>query len=402
MDVLAIKDRRLLKDKIMKMQCLRKFCLHLAVYLTVFVFSQAVFAETITATRVFSTQAAGNRIDRPHINASDGDKETQWYTIDAGNYFGNGYPSASLILDLGADCVLEDFDFTAMTKHGNTPKDFTLNFATSAQGKLGFSDANALSYVMDATTGLTSESFASPITARYVELVVTSNYQGVHVGGDRVTFNDLSFTGTKGTPAPGPITPTANAEYDFLIQPTNAIEVNNDGKAAFTANNLSYLYDGALDTPTTTSWYTTALSGDYFERSVSPIVQFDLGEEFNLSGLSVWGYGSNVNLLREFSLNFYDSDRNLLDSGFDFLITDYIQPDEHADFSFDSVSGVQYVEMLMSDNFLGAAGHLGGDRVGFTGVRFHGSNAATPEPATWVMMALGLLAGAVVYRRKRQ
>lgn len=326
-----------------------------------------------------------------------------------GDYFLNDWPAPSFIIDLGADCLLEDFDYYGLGNK-NSASNITLNFATSSQGVLGFSSSETFS--LASGSNQQNNTLTTPVTARYVQVVLNDNfYDDGNSGGDRVGLKDIQFNGTKGATAVVPIKKADNAQYDFLINPVGVKELNGDGVTTLTdGNRLQNLIDGTLTTPTTASWYTrdigsndgtmsggTPVKVDYFTNGVSPILQFDLGGEHLLNGLTIWGYNPVGNLLKEFGLNFYDADNNLLDSGFTFLLEDAISPSQSVDFSFSQLHGVQYVEMIMLDNFYGQGS--GGDRVGFAGIRFHGMN--TPEPATWVMMALGLSAGAVVYRRRR-
>lgn len=405
----------------MKMQKIHHLLLFSAAGVLSMMLSQAVFAEVITAERVFTTQAAGNKIysDDRHINASDG-VVNNWRSTapngSGGDYY-NGYPAPSFIIDLGMDCTLDSFDFTGIGNK-NTVSNITLNYATSSQGMRGFSDS-PFTTSLNNTTAKQNIVLDSSVTARYVQVTLNDNFfDGNGGGGDRVGMADIQFNGTKTSTTHAAITPTTNATYDFLVQPIDTTELNGDGKTTITdGDRLRNLHDGTLDTPTNQNWYTRQVGqddnanmaggtriNDFFQNGVSPILCFDLGDEYLLNGMTLWGYDIQGNLLKEFGLNFYDSDGDLLDSGFNFLLENTITGTQSVDFSFDQLNDVQYVEMILLDNFYNGT-LAGGDRVGFTGVRFHGLEAqssATPEPATWVMMVLGLLGGAVVCRRRRK
>lgn len=159
------------------------------------------------------------------------------------------------------------------------------------------------------------------------------------------------------------------------------------------------------------NWVTDADAGfpsDYIEQVGMPVLTFDLGEDRNLSEISVWGYEStNTNGASEFSLAFStDAEGAGVGSGSagPFVTAGDLATGENDNisrqsFAFDAITA-RYVELTILDNFFvapgdGTAGGIaGGDRAGLGEVAF-----AVPEPGSCLMIFSGL-AMLLGYRRR--
>ena len=144
------------------------------------------------------------------------------------------------------------------------------------------------------------------------------------------------------------------------------------------------------------TWVTNAPNGgtgDYFgpTPTVGPRLVFDLGSPVPLNEISLWGYAdTNGNGMTDFDLRFSNTTTF---TGTAISISGMTQPvTPRQSFSFSQVTA-QYVELVPTDNLFGVA-PPGGDRVGFGEVAFQ----VVPEPSAAM---LGLLAGALLFRRRR-
>ena len=164
-------------------------------------------------------------------------------------------------------------------------------------------------------------------------------------------------------------------------------------------------------TPTTyvsgTTAYTTGTSlddiGDPIFRSSSPtgFINFDLGQEFYLVGLAVWNF-QDASALNAF--NVWSSPDNsfaslsLLGSGNAVKDTPSGRPYVSQLFSLSSPATTQFVRFEVVSNF-------GTSSVSFAELAFEADTApppvATPEPSSFVLLALGGLAFLLWVRRRR-
>ncbi len=150
-------------------------------------------------------QGAGVGFDaaEPHAQLGGGGPATSWVTINpngAGDYYANGIPAPILVIDLGQDRVLSEIS-TWGYSDGNTNggKDFTLRFATEAEGNTGF--GSSIAYAPSFEAGFnyaprSSHPFSEIVIARYVEMTITDNwrgFQGGTPGGDRVGLGEIAF-----------------------------------------------------------------------------------------------------------------------------------------------------------------------------------------------------------------
>ena len=165
-------------------------------------------AEHFSLNNLIAGSGSGFDAADPH-NALNGAGvgATRWVTNDpngAGDYYGAaGAPV--LIFDLGSDVSLSEIS-TWGYDVGNTngAKDYSLRFATSADGTGGFGSSITYSPTFEAAfddTTRDSEAFSQTVTARYVEMTITDNwrgFQGALAGGDRVGLGEVAFA----TPEP--------------------------------------------------------------------------------------------------------------------------------------------------------------------------------------------------------
>ena len=135
------------------------------------------------------------------------------------------------------------------------------------------------------------------------------------------------------------------------------------------------------------NWVTAADAGfpaDYIELVGMPVISLDLGQDRDLSEISVWGYSNtNTNGVSEFTLSFATEAEG--PSGGSATAGPYATAGDLAtgendsttrqSFSFDPVTA-RYVEFTALDNFFvapgdGSTGGLaGGDRAGFGEIAF--------------------------------
>lgn len=138
----------------------------------------------------------------PHDQLGGGATHT-WVT-DApnggGDYYANGVPDPVLVFDLGADHLLSEMSTWGYAdSNTNGTKNFSLRFATSAEGASGF--GNSITYnpsfaAAFPTAGRDSHAFSQNITARYVEMSISDNWRGQQdgtPGGDRVGLGEVAF-----------------------------------------------------------------------------------------------------------------------------------------------------------------------------------------------------------------
>lgn len=157
------------------------------------------------------------------------------------------------------------------------------------------------------------------------------------------------------------------------------------------------------------NWVTAAPGGfpsDYIAVVGMPVLTIDLGADVLLSEISVWGYNSlNANGVSEFSLSFATEAEGTggfgTSIGFNPLYFPVNDDTLRQSFAFGQTLSARYVEFTARDNFFiapgdaSAGGLPGGDRVGLGEIAFA---AAVPEPASLVLMGLGI--AVIGYRRK--
>jgi hypothetical protein len=174
---------------------------------------------------------ATNLINGAHVAAlGDAPTGSSWVTeASLPDYFANN-PSPVLIFDMGADTDLGSVYLWAYTfgvqstsggnSQGNSVADYSLAFATDAEGTGGFGSSIAFNPMFIAGPTLPTNvggganpqpvqtfGFGQVVNARYVEMTLLDNYFGVvgNAGGDRAGFAEIAFNTTN---IPEPTTAT--------------------------------------------------------------------------------------------------------------------------------------------------------------------------------------------------
>lgn len=163
-----------------------------------------------------------------------------WVTADVNGGAGNNYfdphpdPPPRLVFDLGSDVLLTSISLWGYADtNANGVRDFSLRFATTADGEEGFGKSIAFNPTYTALHPATPRQtfpFGQGITARYVELTPLNNYfqiQGAGPGGDRVGIGEVAFekttvaTGPKLEEVPAIELPGIRRLYPFTVQLRN-------------------------------------------------------------------------------------------------------------------------------------------------------------------------------------
>lgn len=128
--------------------------------------------------------------------------DVPWYTQQPCfpcNYFTSGaIAPVVLTLNLGQNRLLSEISIWGYN-HPNGAKDFTLRFATAAEGTGGFSTSVVYNpHFAAAQQGNTMQEFgfSQDVMAQYVQMTITSNYynpQDAGAGGDRVGLREIAF-----------------------------------------------------------------------------------------------------------------------------------------------------------------------------------------------------------------
>ncbi|MFT5856969.1 MAG: hypothetical protein ACI8XO_004226 [Verrucomicrobiales bacterium] len=126
------------------------------------------------------------------------------------DYYANGVSDPVLVFDLGSNRQLNEISTWGYADtNTNGAKDFTLQFATSAEGPGSFGNSIDYSPSFDAafpSANRDSHVFSEVVSARYVEMTITGNWrgqQGGTGGGDRVGLGEVAFENN--VPNPNPI-----------------------------------------------------------------------------------------------------------------------------------------------------------------------------------------------------
>lgn len=143
------------------------------------------------------------------------------------------------------------------------------------------------------------------------------------------------------------------------------------------------------------SWVTTSPGSDYFTSGAAPVLRFTLSSATALDAIYVWPYGGATgtstfqgNSAKTFDLTFRDAGLISLGTATGLTINPPFFPGTAAprqDIAISAPSLTKFVDMTITDNYFGAAGSAGGDRVGLGQVGFN----AVPEPGSLMMLLLG-------------
>ncbi len=387
-------------------------------------------ADLWPASNLVQGPGVGFGAAEPHNKTASG-AGGDWVTgAPAADYY-TVLPAPVIMVDLGGDVDLTEISTWGYSNtNGNGVRDFTLKFATEADGPGGVGTSitfNPLySMALDPTPRLSFE-FGETVNARYVELTALDNFFGAIVGGDRVGMGEIAFESPPSEPEPPSCTGILVQE---LIADNNANPFNvatpdkmtdnsglnlpvNEGDSLGAALSAIHLNDGFAE-----SWVTNDAPPDYFATQATPEFVWDLGIDVNLDAIVLWQYqnsgggdraaddGSRVgNHARTIELRFNTHAQGsatfagaaqtvtmapFLDTE---TATDAVAMEPNAAQAFTLGATARYVQMRVTDNHFGDPDGfgvhptIGGDRVGIGEVRFHGT--VVPEPSSLVLIILG-------------
>jgi hypothetical protein len=138
----------------------------------------------------------------------------------ANDYYNVGGTIPIVVFDLGSNVLLNEISTWGYADtNTNGAKDFSLRFATSAEGTGGFGTSITYNPVFEATFAFAprdSNVFSQNVTARYVEMTITDNwrgFQGAIPGGDRVGLGEVAFA----IPVPEPSATVCGLVSGFLL-----------------------------------------------------------------------------------------------------------------------------------------------------------------------------------------
>lgn len=172
----------------------------------------------------------------PHLAIGVTDPANSTWVTDApnggaGDYFDNDQPNPVIIFDLGANVALGEINTWGYSNgNSNGAKDYTLRFATEAEGGddgLGDEDfGNSITFQPSFEAEFSAndrdvEIFEEPVFARYVEMTITDNWQAINPapGGDRVGLGEVAFPVFEGNlnPALGIVSSAFDQNGDFAV-----------------------------------------------------------------------------------------------------------------------------------------------------------------------------------------
>lgn len=355
-----------------------------------------------------------------------------WVTDAAFPSYYSTHPAPVITLDLGQDQALTEIStWGYASTNANGVRDFSLRFATAADGLAGFGTSIGFNptYTM-ALDPLPRQSFdfGQTINARYVELTAINNFFGIGPpGGDRVGMGEIAFESPPPPPPPLPsgtgiIRPkllgSANANPFDVALPAKMVDNSgmtpavNTGDSLASALAATHVFGGFAE-----SWVTNANAPDYFgPNPAAPEFVFDLEVDTVLDAIVLWNYqndgggGGRVgNQARTIELQVNTEAEGSAVFGGPvttiFMAPVLTAPNGAQGFGLADVG--RYVKMRVLDNHygdpdgFGVDPMIGGDRVGIAEVRFHGT--VVPEPTTTTLAALGVaLLGCVALRRKHR
>jgi len=151
------------------------------------------------ATRLIEGPGFGFDASAPHNRTSSLTWVTNAPNGGNGDYFApTPTPSPRLVFDMGTNVTLSEISVWGYANtNANGANDFSLRFATEADGPGGMNTSIALNPTYTAIQNVTprqSFSFGQDVQARYVELVPLDNFFGITPpGGDRVGLGEVAF-----------------------------------------------------------------------------------------------------------------------------------------------------------------------------------------------------------------
>lgn len=158
--------------------------------------------STYVLSNLYQGAGVGFAATEPHNALGTGGAAYNWVTIAPNpvvDYY-TVYPAPVLIIDLGQNRSLSEISIWGYSS-GNTngAKDFSLRFATEAEGAAGMGTSITYNPSFEALFDPAlrdSNPFSQMVTARYVEMTITDNwagFQGATPGGDRVGIGEIAF-----------------------------------------------------------------------------------------------------------------------------------------------------------------------------------------------------------------
>ena len=237
---------------------------------------------------------SGYSTSEPHNSIGGGSSHTWVTTAPGADYFAL-LPDPVLLLDLGADRSLSEIStWGYANSNTNGGKDFTLRFATSADGPGGLATSITYTPSFDAAFSADtrdSHSFSQTVIARYVELVFTDNWknlQGGTPGGDRVGLGEIAFEDSV-----PPIDPLLQIESSLTLTLDGSVQTIDVPVA-----NLGATQSLALSTPKFSGPNSAAFSLLSSPASISPGNVDNIQISFNPTGLS-----GNISASLDFTTN---------------------------------------------------------------------------------------------------
>jgi len=308
-----------------------------------------------------------------------------------------------LTFDLGQNQPLSEVSIWGYSSgNANGLKDFSLRFASDADGPTGFGKTikyNPTFNDLDIEPSIRqSFNFSEKVSARYVELLALENFfvapgdgsePGSKPGGDRVGFGEIAFALPGEDPPPPPpvqfypISSIASSTADTDYWPVeNLIQGSGAGFSDVQPHQKT-------DAGPTGNWVTDACGYpcDYLESFDAPVLTLDLGQDRSLNEINVWGYTStNANGIKEFKLRFATAADGPNGFGtsekYNPTFSDLPNDDTSRQmFPFSKTLTARYVELTVTDNHFVAPGDgtnteepggttPGGDRVGIGEIAF--------------------------------
>ena len=160
--------------------------------------SDTAGSDYFPASQLIEGPGVGFDAVEPHNRTSGLAWVTNAPNGDTGDYFSpTPTPGPRLVFDLGTDVLLGEISIWGYADtNANGATDFSLQFASAADGTGGFGTSIPLNPSFTATQPVTPrQSFSFPyVVARYVELTPLDNFFGINPpGGDRVGLGEVAF-----------------------------------------------------------------------------------------------------------------------------------------------------------------------------------------------------------------
>ncbi|MBR5160001.1 MAG: autotransporter-associated beta strand repeat-containing protein, partial [Thermoguttaceae bacterium] len=260
-----------------------------------------------------------------------------------------------MLCDLGVVHTISSLDVSAYSVGGNSVKGMKVELydTPALSGTPVHTQEFTIAKTGKTTLNLTDTN-GDPVSvqARYAKFTLTSNY-----GGDRVGVGDVMF----------------NVE-NYLKTPTSS-SMNSSEVATLSGYSVSNLYVMNANA----QWCSNAAdtTNGYFNgTNKNPVFTFNYSTPVTLSNVFIQTYSANGNSLKDFQLEFTDTNGN--QSTYNFTMTDCNYGVQNV-FSFPEIENVTSVKMTVTSNFRGIAPG-GGDRIGVGGVYF--TNLEIDYPTT--------------------